>query len=114
MHIRSVTAKDLPDIASIQAEAFINDDYSSFLAPYRHQHPHDFRHGFLLRCKKRVYGGRLMVVAVSDEQDSDWDGISKVIGHAALDRCQDEQPSSTCLESVSWNGTYIILHIRLW
>lgn len=101
MHVRLGAVQDLPDCATISRNAMFDDNLTKYVAPYRHSHPECLRKGILRRTKKRYYGGDIILVAVTDDKDAEWDGHEKVIGHLSA--------SSTVVaklkpSSFSWNG----------
>ncbi|KIW12302.1 hypothetical protein PV08_09579 [Exophiala spinifera] len=106
MHVRPGKAQDLPDCATISRNAMFDDNLTAYVAPHRHNHPECLRQGILRRAKKRFYGGDTLWVAVTDDNDADWDGHEKVIGHlsASSTREANSKPSA-----FSWKG----LEVRL-
>lgn len=88
MHIRPTQPRDFSDMATLANKALFNDPISDFVAPYRHQSPECMRQGYLRRAKRRFYGGKYMLVAVTDQQDPDWDGTERVVGYLSSNSTQ--------------------------
>lgn len=83
MHVRLCTAADLPTFATISAAAMYNDEVIVNTAPGREQYYTSYRYYFLLRTRMRFYSGQWLMLAVTDENDPDWDGTEKAMGYAA-------------------------------
>lgn len=83
MHIREGRLDDIPYLADISCDALWNDDIVQYLAPNRAKYPLSHRDNYLYRTKKRFFGGDRLVVAVTDDEDSEvYVGKEKVIGFA--------------------------------
>ncbi|EXJ59366.1 uncharacterized protein A1O5_12247 [Cladophialophora psammophila CBS 110553] len=110
MHVRPARASDLADLATIARDAMFDDELTVFLAPHRHEHPECLRQGCLRRVKKRFYDGHLVLAAVSDENDSWWDGEEKVVGYlsaTSTKQQKDEEMEKKSWLSFSWNGIFM-------
>ena len=71
MHVRAATRDDLPQMASISAAAFAEDELFQFLNPRLSQWPEHFVNSFLQRLRMRfVEKGIQGIVCVSDEKDT--------------------------------------------
>jgi len=103
MHVRSIKPEDFSEVASFTIAAFEKDELSDFIYPYRDQHPAEFRYANLRRIRKRYYSGQTMLVAVTDEKDTDWDGREKAVGLAFLET-HGGQSAPTVQPSI-WNGS---------
>ncbi|KAI9755470.1 MAG: hypothetical protein M4579_004261 [Chaenotheca gracillima] len=87
MRIRRGIADDLPTVASVGADAFREDILFALLNPGRHGYPNDFREGILRRSQMRFYTpGCHLVVAETDERDSDFTGTHEIMGYAWWER----------------------------
>ncbi|KAK5272937.1 hypothetical protein LTR99_002333 [Exophiala xenobiotica] len=92
MHVRPAKPQDLPDCATIARDAMFDDGLTVYLAPHRHTHPECLRQGVLRRAKKKYYDGHTTLVAVTDQDDAQWNGTEKVVGYlSAGSSTQNEQ-----------------------
>jgi hypothetical protein len=70
----------------------LDDGLTVYLAPHRHTHPECLRQGVLRRAKKKYYDGHTTLVAVTDQDDAQWNGTEKVVGYlSAGSSMQKEQ-----------------------
>ncbi|EGC44078.1 conserved hypothetical protein [Histoplasma capsulatum var. duboisii H88] len=70
MHIRPLEAADIPEVASILADALLDDELWAWLAPNRLKYYSEYRAGFLMRTKVRFSTpGWVLNVAVTDPED---------------------------------------------
>ena len=108
MHIRPARARDISDLATIATDALFDDELFQFLAPHRHQHPECLRLGFLRRTKKRFYDGHLVLAAVSDENDSWWDGEERLVGHLTATSSKQKEENESMKLWFSWTGVCLL------
>jgi len=103
MHIRHPQAADLGGMALVARSAMFDDPITAFVSPYRKQHPECLRQALFRRAKWRLYSGRYLLIAVTDQQDYDWDGSERVVGYlgAISPTWKEEQASRPWF---SWNG----------
>ncbi|KEF63151.1 uncharacterized protein A1O9_01127, partial [Exophiala aquamarina CBS 119918] len=103
MHIRRPQATDLSGMATLASKAMSDDPITAFVAPYRKPHPECMRLAFFRRAKKRLYSGKYLLIAITDQQDPDWDGTERVVGYLAATspRWKAEQASQSYF---SWNN----------
>jgi ribosomal protein S18 acetylase RimI-like enzyme len=92
MHIRRATLADTAEIATVASNAMLDDEFLGWLHPYRYEHFGSYRASFLHRTKKRVWAGNAMLVMVTDLDDSDWDGVERIISYMAMKRSQGVRP----------------------
>ncbi len=104
MHIRPANPQDLPDCATIARDAMFDDDLTVYLAPYRHTHPECLRQGVLRRVKKRYYDDHTTLVAVTDEDDAEWNGIEKVVGYLSTGSSMHKEQNTRRV--FSWKGRF--------
>lgn len=103
MHIRPPQPGDFSDMATLAHKALFDDPFSEYVAPYRHQNPECMRQGYLRRAKRRFYGGKYMLVAVTDQQDPDWNGTERVVGYLSANSTQ-RQTDRARQSWFSWNS----------
>lgn len=84
MHIRKATLADAADMATISSKAMLDDELFTWLCPRRREHLSDFRYAILRRTKARILGGGDAFVMVADEDDAEWDGRERVLGHISM------------------------------
>ena len=83
MHIRPAVPADLPATATMSAAAFLHDELSVRMCPYRHDYPLHFRDAFLQRLRRRLWSPNFFFyVAESDIHDKDWCDTAQVVGYA--------------------------------
>ena len=82
MHIRHARVEELPYTADFHCRAMWDDEITAYVAPFREQYPLSCRDTFLRREKKRFYNGEFTMVAVTDEEDRDFDGRERIVGIA--------------------------------
>ncbi|ODH46738.1 hypothetical protein GX48_07194 [Paracoccidioides brasiliensis] len=91
MHIRPLLAADLPDAASVVADAMLDDEVWQYLSPRRMEYYDNYRASFVRRLKIRLLTpGYVTYVAVADPPN-DIEGFTgqvqergdKVVGYAA-------------------------------
>jgi hypothetical protein len=62
--------RDLPDVADLSAEAQLEDEIVTFIAPHRQKYYASYRHGFVRRVYARsLKAGWIYWVAETDEGD---------------------------------------------
>lgn len=107
MLIRRPQPTDLSGMATLARSAMFDDPITAFVAPHRNQHPECLRLAFFRRAKKRLYSGKYLLIAVTDQQDPDWDGTEKVIGYLAAisPTWKAEQASQSY---ISWNSKQLL------
>lgn len=76
----------MPDIASVASRAMMEDELSLWLSPQQREFKHIHRQRCLRSTKRRWNAGMTYLVAVTDENDKEWDGISRVVGYAAYEK----------------------------
>ncbi|KAK5938595.1 hypothetical protein PMZ80_008784 [Knufia obscura] len=81
MHIRPVEQKDLHDFARVNGRSMWNDESTNYMAPHRDKYPDSYFSYSLYRTKIRWYRGELLLLAVSDANDSDWTGQEVILGY---------------------------------
>lgn len=107
MHIRRPQATDLSGMAKVASDAMFNDAVTAFVAPYRYQHPECLRLGFLRRARRRMYSGKYLLIAVTDQQDPDWDGTERVVGY--LSATSTKRKAEQARQSYfSWNSKLLM------
>lgn len=108
MHIRPPQPRDFSDMATLANKALFHDPMTEWLAPYRHQHPECMRQGYLRRVRRRFYGGKYVILAVTDQQDPYWDGTERVVGYLSANstKRQAEQARQSWF---SWNSKMLLI-----
>lgn len=113
MFTRTATASDLPDIADIASKCFMDDELFSFITPYRHKFPLDFRNSFLRRLRTRFWTpGFTINVAVLEAGDKTAEGEGrrdegqaegKIVGCAVWDRIGEDDAAQRW-KNKGWTG----------
>ncbi|EXJ79378.1 hypothetical protein A1O3_08880 [Capronia epimyces CBS 606.96] len=106
MHVRPAQARDLADLATNATHAMFDDELTSFMAPYRHQHPLCLRQRFLARSKARFYSGSLLLAAVTDPTDPWWDGTEKIVGYLSATPHKHAAKTSETSSWLPWNWNW--------
>ena len=92
MHIRPATLADCSTTATLSVRGFENDELFEWMNPHRAKYPEHFRYYFLNRQHMRYWSpDQVFYVAVTDEQDHDWCGVSQVVGYAIWQRQGDTE-----------------------
>ncbi|KAK5064431.1 hypothetical protein LTR84_000264 [Exophiala bonariae] len=114
MHIRPPQPRDFSDMATLANKALFHDPLTVWVAPHRHQHPECMRQGYLRRAKRRFYGGKYMMVAVTDQHDPDWDGVERVVGYLSANstRRQTEQARQSWFSWNNWELAFLSLETQ--
>lgn len=117
MHVRPITRSDLFAVTNIAFDAFKEDEFFGWLNPGRDKYPGDMRRNQSIRLRERlVTPGQHGYVAVTDQEDPDWDGEEKVVGFAfyirsAGDEAAEKWRADTLFNSMSISST-INLYVR--
>ncbi|KLJ07947.1 hypothetical protein EMPG_16574 [Blastomyces silverae] len=128
MHLRRLEAADIPDVATIVADAMLEDEVHAYLAPNRLKYYSEYRANFLLRTKNRFSSpGWVLHVAVTDPEDeigteqgrAHGQGSGrggKVVGYCAWERIGDSPAARRWKEEKETLGWWLerrLLNIQL-
>lgn len=88
MYLRLRTQDDLPALATIAADAYIDDEFAAWRAPLRHEFPEAWRRSMLEVARRRMSAPGTWGI-VCCEKSPDAQGGEEVMGHAAWRRNSD-------------------------
>jgi hypothetical protein len=87
-----MTRDDIPQVLDIAMDQFPKDELFTWLYPRHREFPNDLRFYTLHRIRSRfVERGVVSKVMVTDGEDPEWDGKSRVIGYAFYVRSGDDE-----------------------
>ncbi|EDN05554.1 GNAT family acetyltransferase [Histoplasma capsulatum] len=128
MHIHPLEAADIPEVASILADALLDDELWAWLAPNRLKYYSEYRAGFLMRTKVRFSTpGWVLHVAVTDPEDEvgrehrrehgqGYEPRGKVVGYCAWERVGDSPQARKWREDKETIGWWLerrLLNLQL-
>ncbi|PGH03169.1 hypothetical protein GX51_04204 [Blastomyces parvus] len=123
MHIRPLEAADIPDVATLVADAMLDDEVWAYLAPNRLKYYSEYRGNFLLRTKLRFSSpGWALLVAVTDPEDEGGTEQGqghgqgsgrggKVVGYCAWHRIGDSPAARRWKEGKETLGWWLERHL---
>jgi hypothetical protein len=113
MFIRPITREDLSEIFAITSEALRNDEMFAWLHPHQDKYPEDLRRTQHIRLRNRLASaGQHGFVAVTEESDPDWSGISEVTGYAFYIRIGNDEAGKKWQTDTLFQSTKFLCDMR--
>lgn len=86
MLMRLASRQDLPDMATVNAVAMMNDEVSLYLSPEQAKYPEVHRERCLRSVINRWNEGQIMLVMSTEECDDGWNGAPRIVAYAAYEK----------------------------